>query len=44
MSDASRNSESLLTIVNAAQQPGFVTMRDPRKENGMDRRQLLIVF
>jgi hypothetical protein len=37
MSDISGNSESLLTTVNVAQQPGFMTVRDSRKENGVDR-------
>ena len=32
MSNASGNSESLLRIVNAAQQRNFVTMMDTRKE------------
>ena len=40
MSDISENSESLLTIVSAAEQPGFVTTSDPPKENAIDRRQL----
>jgi hypothetical protein len=40
MSDISGNSESLLTIVSAAEQPGFVTTSDPPKENAIDRRQL----
>jgi dienelactone hydrolase len=41
MLDVSGNSAPLLTVANAAQKPGFATIRDPRKENGVDRRQLL---
>lgn len=40
MSDISENAESLLTIISAAEQPGFVTTSDPPKENAIDRRQL----
>jgi pimeloyl-ACP methyl ester carboxylesterase len=40
MSDISENSGSSLTFVSAGEQPGFVTTRDPPKENAIARRQL----
>jgi dienelactone hydrolase len=41
MSDISKDSASLSTIANVPQPPGFGTMRDIRKEEGMHRRQFL---